>query len=161
MTPSPPSEKNYDAVPLPALLHAIRGTYTDAVQRAQEKIGCGDVPASGEFILSAMEWSGASIESIVRFLGVTKQAVSQTVETLVDRGYLERLRDPSDRRRIRLSLTSRGHDAGNAARFAIEQVDRELRARVGPQRIAHTRATLVVLLEIKRRGDRATAMGAA
>jgi DNA-binding MarR family transcriptional regulator len=149
------TRENYDQVPLPALLYATRGTYTEAVRQAQAKIGYGDVPASGEFIISAMEWSGASLESVVRWMGVTKQAVSQAVEMLVDRGYLERSHDPSDRRRVNLSLTERGHGAGRAARTAIEQVDRELRARVGPESIAHTRATLVALrkIQLKTRGQ--------
>ena len=129
----------YDDVPLPALLYATRGTYTEAIRRAQAKIGCDDVPASGEFILNAMEWTGASLDAVVRFMGVTKQAVSQSVEMLVDRGYLERGRDPSDRRRVTLSLTARGHAAGVAGRAAIGQVDQQLRARVGPESIARAR----------------------
>ena len=141
----------FDDVPLPALLHATRGTYTSAIQRAQAEAGCGDVPASGEFIVSAMEWSGASLESVIRWLGVTKQAAGQTVELLVARGYLERTRDPSDRRRVNLSLTDRGRVAGRAARMAIEQIDGDLRARVGSASIAHARATLIALLEIKRK----------
>jgi DNA-binding MarR family transcriptional regulator len=139
----------YDEVPLSALLYATRGTYTEAIRQAQAKIGCGDVPASGEFILSAMEWSGASLESVIRGMGVTKQTVSQAVEMLVDRGYLERSHDSSDRRRVNLSLTERGHDAGRAAKTAIEQVDSELKARVGPASITHTRATLIALRDIK------------
>jgi DNA-binding MarR family transcriptional regulator len=143
------SQESYDEVPLSALLYATRGTYTEAVRQAQAKLGCGDVPASGEFILSAMEWSGASLESVIRWMGVTKQAVGQAVEMLVDRGYLERSHDASDRRRVNLSLTERGHGAGRAARTAIEKVDCELLARVGPESIAHTRATLIALREIK------------
>ena len=144
---------NYDGIPLPALLHVTRGVYTDAAHQAQARVGCGDVPASGEFILSAMEWSGVSIDSIVRWLGVTKQTVSEAVDVLVARGYLERTEDPLDRRRVKLSLTDRGHVAGRAARAAIERVDSELRARVGTESIAHTRKTLIALLEIKRRSQ--------
>jgi DNA-binding MarR family transcriptional regulator len=150
MATHPPTRDSYQDVPLSALLYVTRGTYTAAVQRAQAKIGCADVPAAAEVILNAMEWSGASLEAVVRFLGVSKQAVSQTVETLVARGYLQRARDPADRRRVKLSLTARGHAAGRAGRAAIENVDRDLAARVGPQRVAHARATLVALLQIKR-----------
>jgi DNA-binding MarR family transcriptional regulator len=153
MTTAPPSRTSYDDVPLSALLHATRGTYTAAVRRAQSKVGCGDVPASGEVILNAMHWTGASLESVVRWLGVSKQAVSQAVDTLVVRGYLERSRDPSDRRKVRLSLTDRGHVAGTAARSAIEQIDRQLRARAGARNIAGARSTLVALLEIKHRDE--------
>ena len=149
MTALPRARDPYANVPLPALLYATRGTYTEAVRRAQAKAGCEDVPASGELILNAMEWSGASLERIVRWLGVTKQAVSQAVETLVVRGYLERTRDASDRRRVNLLPTAKGRAAGKAARAAIEALDRELRARVGAQHIAYTRTTLLALREIK------------
>ncbi|HTT73175.1 MAG TPA: MarR family winged helix-turn-helix transcriptional regulator [Thermoplasmata archaeon] len=155
MTTPSPNRDAYRDVPLSALLYVTRGTYTAAVRRAQDRIGCGGVPAAGEVILNAMEWSGASLESVIRFLGITKQAVSQTVETLVARGYLERAPDPADRRRVKLTLTERGHAAGRAGRAAIEQVDRELLARVGPQQLRHARATLVALLEIKRKNQRA------
>ncbi len=155
MSATEPGPRHLQDVPLSALLLATRGTYTAAVRRAQAKIGCTDVPASGEFILSAMEWTGASIEPIVRWLGVSKQAVSQSVDQLVVRGYLERARDPSDRRRVKLRLTERGHAAGRAAKTAIQQVDRELLARVGSRSIAHTRATLAALAEIKRSAHRA------
>lgn len=161
MTTSREREDRYRNLPLPALLYATRGTYTNAVRRAQEKIGCDGVPTSGDFILNAMEWSGASIDVIVRFMGVTKQAVSQFVEMLVDRGYVERGRDPSDRRRVTLTLTERGHAAGRAGQSAIQKIDRELLARVGPESIAHTRKTLIALLEIKRRGEGTSGPGAA
>ncbi len=151
MTPPSPTRASYANAPLSALLYLTRGTYTAAVQRAQATVGCEDVPGSAEVILNAMEWSGAPLEAVVRFLGITKQAVSQTVETLVARGYLDRSRDPSDRRRVKLTLTPRGHAAGKAGRAAIEEVDRALRSRVGAQRIAHTRETLLALLEIKQR----------
>jgi DNA-binding MarR family transcriptional regulator len=154
-------QSGYENVPLSALLYATRGTYTAAVRRAQAKLGHPDVPASGEFILNAMEWSGASLESIIQFMGVSKQAVSQSVEMLVERGYLERSRDPSDRRRVTLSLTDRGHAAGRAGRAAVEKVDRELQARVGRRALVHARSVLAALLEIKRRSEASDSPGKA
>jgi len=150
--------ENYDDVPLSALLQAARRTYANAARRAQSRAGCTDLPATGEFIINTMHWSDASLEAVVRWMGVTKQAVSQAVDTLVLRGYLERSHDPRDRRRVRLTLTDRGRTAGRAARSAIERVDRELRARVGERDIADTRATLVTLLEMDRT-DRARVAG--
>jgi len=147
-----PERDTFDDVPLSALLRVSRGTYRQAIQRAQRRIGCDDIPSMGEYLLSAMEWSGASLEAVIGWLGVSKQAVSQAVDTLVVRGYLERSQDPSDRRRVKLSLTARGHAAGRAARTAIEEVDRKLRARVGPRKIAQARSVLVALLEIKNEG---------
>jgi len=161
MTRPASTTESYDDVPLSALLQAARATYSHAVDAGLSQIGCDDLPTTGSYIISAMHWSGASVEAVIRWMGVTKQAVSQAVETLVIRGYLERSHNPSDRRRINLTLTERGRAAGKAARTAIEGVDRELRGRVGSHKVADTRASLVALLEMDRkarepRGSRAS-----
>ncbi len=148
MARPPLNTGSYDDVPLSALLPAARSTYSRAVAAAQSRIGCEDLPGTGVFLISAMHWSGASLESVIRWMGVSKQAVSQAVDTLVARGYLERTQDPTDRRRVNLSLTERGRAAGKAARSAIERIDRELQDRVGVRRIAEARATLIALLEM-------------
>ena len=155
MTRLPSNTKSYDDVPLSALLRAARTTYSHAVDAAQGRIGCDDLPATGGYIISAMHWSGASLEAVIRWMSVTKQAVSQAVDTLVVRGYLERSHDSTDRRKVNLTLTERGREAAKAARSAIERIDRELQKRVGARQVADARATLVTLLEIdrKRRGS--------
>jgi len=151
MTRSTSDAESYDDVPLSALLQAARSTYSRAVDAALSKIGCDDLPSTGSYIISAMHWSGASLEAVIRWMGVTKQAVGQAVDTLVVRGYLERSHDPSDRRRVNLTLTERGRAAGKAARTAIERVDRALEDRLGARKVTDARATLVTLLEMDRR----------
>ena len=148
MTKRAAREDTFDDVPLSALIRAARRTYGQAVRQAQEAIGCDDLPRAGGFILSAMSWSDASVESVVQWMGVSKQAVSQVLDRLVVRGYLERKQDLRDRRRIRLVLTERGRGSAAAARAAIERVDRQLLARVGRARISQTRATLVALIQL-------------
>lgn len=142
--------ENYDDVPLSALLRAALTTYAGAIDRAQAAIGCDDLPRTGNFIISAMNWSDASLEAVIRWMGVSKQAVGQAVDTLVVRGYLKRSHDTKDRRRVNLCLTERGRAAGAAARAAIERVDQELRKRVGSPRVAEARATLAGLIELGR-----------
>jgi len=156
MTRSPSTTESYDDVPLSALLQAARSTYSHAVEAGLSRIGCDDLPATGSYIISAMHWSGASLEAVIRWMGVSKQAVSQAVDTLVVRGYLERSPNPSDRRRVNLTLTERGREVGKVARMAIEKTDRELLGRVGAQKVVDARATLVALLEMDRnsRGPR-------
>jgi DNA-binding MarR family transcriptional regulator len=50
----------------------------------------------------------ASPKQIADFLGVSKSAVSQLLDPLVDKGLVNRQNDPKDRRIIRLSLTPKG-----------------------------------------------------
>ncbi len=63
--------------------------------------------ATAPFILGGMESPGVSAGDLIRQLGVSKQAASQLIDTLVLRGYLERATDPSDRRRPRRRSGSR------------------------------------------------------
>jgi len=146
MTRHGPASENFDDVPLSALLRSAQDTYSDAVDHALSIAGYDDLPRAGSFIVSAMNWSNASLEAVIRWMGVSKQAVSQSVDSLVVRGYLERVHDSHDRRKVNLVLTERGKGAGDAARFAIERVDKQLRSRVGLRRIKQTRETLATLL---------------
>jgi len=52
-----------------------------------------------------------SPKDIVDYLGISKSAVSQMVEPLVDKGLVDRRYDPEDRRIIRLSLSAKGKQA--------------------------------------------------
>jgi hypothetical protein len=81
--------------------------------------------------------------------GVTKQAVSQAVEILAGRGYLERNSDPGDRRRISLTLTPRGQQVVDAVVRGVESVDAQLLERVQAGQVAAMRTALLALAEIK------------
>ena len=152
MSPRTPTVDTFEDVPLSALLRAAQRTYAGAVGRAQTELGFDDLPPTGDYIISAMNWSGASLEAVIAWMGVSKQAVSQAVETLVVRGYLLRTPDRNDRRRVNLSLTPRGRQAAVAARAAILGVDKELRARLGSAPVRQTRAALSELIRMQGRG---------
>src|SRR3954451_19040295 len=56
--------------------------------------------------------------SLARQLRISPAVVTGLLDRLEQRGYLRRLADPSDRRRLRLTLT----DAGLAASLAVERM---------------------------------------
>jgi DNA-binding MarR family transcriptional regulator len=139
-----------DEVSTPALLREARVTYGSAINGALAVVGCDDVPRNGIYVIGAIARSGAPLSQIIQHLRVSKQAAGQLVDTLVTRGYLDRSVDPEDRRRLTITLTERGQAAAEVIRAAVEQVDTDLEARVGPDHIAHTRATLISLIEAGR-----------
>jgi DNA-binding MarR family transcriptional regulator len=136
-----------DEVAFPALLRAARAAYGSAIRESLSEAGCDDVPRNGSYVIGAIARTGASLGQIIRELGVSKQAAGQLVDTLVMRGYLDRSVDPEDRRRLTISLTERGHAAAAVIRTAVERVDAGLVERVGPEYVAHARATLASLIE--------------
>src|SRR5271170_4737621 len=107
---------NPDEVVIPALLRAARGAYGHAVRTRLAAGGFDDLPRNGPYILGGMANHGGTAGSLIRELGVSKQAASQLIDTLVLRGYLEREVDAEDRRRMTIELTERGLAAAAAVR---------------------------------------------
>ncbi len=135
-----------EAWPLPALLRGARTAYGSAIRADLDTAGCDDVPRNGIYVIGAIARTEAPLGDIIDQLGVSKQAAGALVDTLVTRGYLDRTIDPEDRRRLRVSLTERGEAAAEVVRAAVERMDAALLARVGPEHVAHTRATLAALI---------------
>lgn len=138
-----------DDVVLPALLRAARGAYSHVIHAELVAGGFDDVPRNGPFVLGGLVNHGGSVSGLTRELGVTKQAASQLVDTLVVRGYLERVADPQDGRRMTVVPTTRGRGAAAAVRSGVEQVDGQLRERLTADQLDGLRAGLVALCDLR------------
>lgn len=141
-----------DEVPLPALLRAARGVYARSIREHLVAEGYDDMPRNGPFVLGGMANRGASSADLLAALGVTRQAASQLVDTLVLRGYLTRAVNPTDRRRITITLTERGRAAGNTVLAGISAVDEQLAKRITAAELAGLRAGLLALAELSQEG---------
>jgi DNA-binding MarR family transcriptional regulator len=144
-TPDPHEPEGGVAPTIPALLRAARRAYASATQRALAEAGFDDMPRNGSYVVSGIARTGAPLADIITALGVSKQAAGQLVDTLVVRGYLVRAIDPEDRRRLTISLTARGQAAALAIRAAVDRVDADLAARVGPEVVRQARVALGAL----------------
>jgi DNA-binding MarR family transcriptional regulator len=144
-------EPNPDEVLIPALLRAARGSYGHAIRRSLASAGFDDIPRNGSYVLGGMVNHGGSAGRLVRELGVSKQAASQLIDTLVLRGYLTRDIDPDDRRRITVAVTDRGHAAAKAVQSGVLSVDAELATMITPAELSAMRAGLQALTDIKER----------
>jgi DNA-binding MarR family transcriptional regulator len=130
-------------------MRAARGTYARSIRAQLQAIGIEDLPRNGAVVLAGIATTGGPREDLPSGLGVTKQAVSQVVDILERRGYLQRGPDPDDRRRVTLELTGLGHEVVDAVVEGVEAVDRQLRERATPQQIEDARAVLVALADIQ------------
>jgi DNA-binding MarR family transcriptional regulator len=144
-----PSEASGNEVVIPALLRAARGSYAQVIERHLVAAGCDDLPRNGSFVLGGMVNHGGSAADMIRGLGVTKQAASQLIDTLVLRGYLTREVNLADRRRMTIALTDRGRAAAAAIRGAVGEVDAELAQMISPAELSGLRAGLTALAKLK------------
>ena len=113
---------------MPQLMREARDVYRDAVRQALESAGCDDIPRNAVFVLAGLdhrvsEAAFSSQADVVASLGLSKQAASQLIDTLVLREYLERRNDPVDRRRMEVRLTARGRSAAIAIQTAVDAID--------------------------------------
>ncbi len=150
-----PSAAVDDEVVIPALLRAARGSYSHAIAVRLAEAGFEDLPRNGGFVLGGMHHHGGSTVDMIRGLGVTKQAASQLIDTLVLRGYLTRESNPDDRRRMTIELTERGRAAATVVRAGIKEIDAELAEMLTESELAGLRAGLKALGRIKERTETA------
>lgn len=136
----------------PTLMRAARGAYAQSIRARLHAIGVHDLPRNGVFVLAGIDPTGGPRQDLPTGLGVSKQAVSQVIDVLVNRGYLTRSPDPGDRRRISLELTGRGHEVVDAALHGVEDVDQRLLEQVSAEQYAAMRLVLAALAEIKVTG---------
>jgi DNA-binding MarR family transcriptional regulator len=154
-----PERAWYEDVSVPSLMREARNVYRDAVRRALADAGCDDVPRSGAFVLASLNRSASEPRfspqaDVVASLGLSKQAASQLIDTLVLREYLERRIDPEDRRRMGVALTDRGQIAAVAIRDTVDAIDASLAQLVSADQLRGMRAGLAAYRELRERaGD--------
>jgi DNA-binding MarR family transcriptional regulator len=84
---------------------------------------------------------------------ITKQALGQLAGQLTDRGFVEVVADPADRRARVIRRTARGDRARRSARAAMNAVEQRWRAEVGEDRYAIFRDVLGELARGTSAGD--------
>jgi DNA-binding MarR family transcriptional regulator len=147
------AESRLDEIVIPALLRSARGSYGLVIKRRLYAYGFDDMPHNGPYVLGGMANHGMTPETLIRALGISKQAASQLIDVLVVRGYLSRAINPDDRRRMTLELTERGRAAAAAVQDGIQWVDRELAKTLTSEEIHTLRKGLAALSDIREQDE--------
>ncbi|MDA8322364.1 MAG: MarR family transcriptional regulator [Actinomycetota bacterium] len=89
-------------------------------------------------------WSvgGLPVGRLGAVLGVTRQAARKVAAGLELRGYVTTERDVSDARQVNVTMTPAGRDYARAVTAVIEELNREVAARVSPDQLAAADAVL-------------------
>jgi DNA-binding MarR family transcriptional regulator len=144
----PDADSVYRDLGIPGLLRLARRAYGGPVRAAFAEAGFDDVPRNGAYLLARVHASSYAVADLTRGLGISKQAVSQLVDTMAMRGYIERSPDPDDRRRVQLTLTARGEAAATVSWHAATKTDEELERRLSAEGVAALRDGLIALCEM-------------
>ncbi len=140
----------HEDVVMPALLRHARNSYGTAMREALEAAGYDDVPKNGLYVIGGLALGAGDVPlgQLIKDLRISKQAAGQLVDALVLRGYLDRVADSEDRRKLTVGLTERGRAAAATQAAARKKIDAALIARVGQADVAVTRRTLAALIDM-------------
>ena len=109
---------------------------------ALDAAGYADVrPAHGP-VFSAIRAEGSRVTDMARRARMTKQSMSELVDHLEERGYVERTPDPDDRRAQRVRLTKKGWRAVDVAVGAVEAIESEWASVIGSSGMRTLRSRL-------------------
>jgi DNA-binding MarR family transcriptional regulator len=138
----------HEDLALPALLGEARKAYGWEIKRDLVEAGFDDVPQLGPRVLGGIARNGGQVGDIARAFGVSRQAASKLIDTLVVRGYIERRPVGSDRRRVDLALTDQGEAAAAVVAAAVARVDAAVAERIGEEELARMRGALGAIVEL-------------
>jgi DNA-binding MarR family transcriptional regulator len=110
-------------------------------------------PAHG-CVFGHVDPDGSRLTDLAERARMTKQSVGEVTNELEQRGYVERVPDPSDGRAKIIRLTARGREAQALGWGLIDEVERDWAERFGAERIAALRKTLEAVTA-QRRGTMA------
>jgi DNA-binding MarR family transcriptional regulator len=130
------------------LRRAVR-RYASPVSEALAAAGFDDLPQRGVWAVSALAQAdpGLSGRDLVHRMGISKQAISQLIETLVTLGYVARRPAADDRRRTLLQLTTRGRGAVRIIDATVADMEEAMADAIGRERLQELHRALVELDE--------------
>jgi len=125
-----------------ALLLGAVTQIVDGIQAGVFEQGFTDIRPTHGFAFVRISRGDATMVDVANHLGISKQAASQMVELLVQRGYVDRTQHPTDARASMLSLTPKGWACTRAAEKAADRTIAEWEQTVGRTQIRELTATL-------------------
>lgn len=117
--------------PMGQLLLRAFGWFDEALLARLAEDGWPELTRSQSLLMSQVPAEGIRSAELARRVGVTRQAVSQTLAELEAHGLLERRADPTNASAQLVSLTRRGRASVDAALAIFAELEDELARRIG------------------------------
>lgn len=140
------SQQRPPADDIGVLLTLALGAFKDALHAHLATKGYDDLGPSFGFVFRSLAERPLSLVELAARLGISSQGALKIVADMVERGYVERQDDDTDRRVRRLTLTARGRGALREARRFHASAEQRLIEAAGSARVAGARAVLEALV---------------
>jgi DNA-binding MarR family transcriptional regulator len=129
-------------LPMIGLLDVAFDAFASELERRVGNTAYSDIRITHGCVFGNIEPDGSRLTELAQRARMTKQSVGEVATELEQRGYLERVPDPSDGRAKIIRLTERGREAQALGRGIIDEIERDWAERYGAERIAALRDAL-------------------
>jgi DNA-binding MarR family transcriptional regulator len=134
-------------LPLIGLLTAVARWIEHRHMAAFAEAGYDDVRVAHNAVFTRIPAGGIRLTELAAQAGVSKQAMAELVDELVAKGYLERVPDPADGRAKLLVMAPRGAASHEVTLRIFADIEAELAAVVGADRLEEARGILTEVLQ--------------
>lgn len=131
--------------PMIGLLDAAFDAFASELERRVADTAYNDIRITHGCVFGNIEPDGSRLTELAHRARMTKQSVGEVATELEQRGYLERVPDPSDGRAKIIRLTERGRAAQSLGLGIIEEIEQEWAERYGAERVAALREALEMI----------------
>jgi DNA-binding MarR family transcriptional regulator len=122
------------------LVNVLEATLA-ALHKALDKAGHADIrPVHAAVFRTIGE--GSRVADMARSIQMTKQAMSELVAYLEERGYVERVPDPTDGRARIVKISAKGEESGKVVEQAFAAYERSWAKHLGRDGVADLRRLL-------------------
>jgi DNA-binding MarR family transcriptional regulator len=128
--------------PLIRLLDVGLGAFSEELTRRVAETRFSDIRITHGCVFGNIDPDGTRLTDLAERAFMTKQSVGEVVSDLEQRGYVERVPDPSDGRAKIIRLTDRGQEAMALGRQVIDEIEEQWAERYGAERVAALRDAL-------------------
>ena len=134
-----------DATLYRLVTRASEAEMRETLRRLRQR-GYQDVTNADTALLANLDTADTTISALARRCGVTRQAASQQLALLSQKGYVSREPDPADSRAILVRRTAKGHALMRDALEIVAEIEAEYAGFLGAGRLAALRELLTDLV---------------
>lgn len=116
--------------------------FQDGLPTRLEEAGWPEITRAQSNLFGHLGREGTRPSELARRIGVTRQAVHQTAQELIELGFVELAPDPTSRRAKLVVLTPRGRELVTEARAILRDLENELARRIGRKSVTELRRAL-------------------
>ena len=136
---------DHDTTRPPLMIRLLSLAFDDFCEQLERRLAdtpYNDIRISHGCVFGNIDPEGSRLTDLAERARMTKQSVGEVTSDLEQRGYVERVPDPSDGRAKIIRLTERGRDAQALGLGLIDELEQEWAEQFGAERVAALREAL-------------------